>query len=336
MPWDISEFTRTALFFVILPAVVLTAIEILWLFYKRKTEEGFTKRHDLNQWVVRYFLAFIFYNYGIAKLIDQQFSAQYQILDRPLGEINGFALSWRFFDYSYKYKLFIGLGQILASTLFLFRKTTTLAALILLPIISNIVFINFAFGVPVTFYSFCYLVFTVFILLSDYDRLHALFISNKALSANSSLEVTRYPFFNKPSFKIVKAVFIIAIIAWPCSDYFVYARERNMNKAFRGSYKVRDFVLEGNVNCTDSVRWEKIFVEKWGGYGSSKTAEGKRMYFSNINFDEQNRRLKISFWDSVHFKPINAVFRNEKDTSITFKGLWGNDSIQLNMKRYLK
>ena len=32
VPWDISEFTSTALFFVILPAVVLTAIEILGLF----------------------------------------------------------------------------------------------------------------------------------------------------------------------------------------------------------------------------------------------------------------------------------------------------------------
>lgn len=336
VPWDIYEFTLSALLYVIIPASTLTTFEVIWIYFQRKTDGGNIKRHDMNQLAVRYFLAFIFYSYGIAKLIDHQFGVQYQTLDRSLGEINGYSLSWRFFDYSLKYKIFIGLGQVLASTLFLFRKTTTLAAIILLPIISNIVFINFAYGVPVTFYSFCYLVFTVFILLCDFDRLYAFFVSNQPLPANSSLEIARYSFLNKITFKIVKAVFIVAVIALPISNYFRYASDRNINKAFTGSYKVTGFVLANNADCADSIRWEKVFVEKWSGYGSYKTAVGKRIYFTNMKFDEKNQRLKISFWDSIHFKPINAVFRNEGDTSITINGLWGNDSIQLNMKRYLR
>src|SRR4030095_6107307 len=154
-------------------ALVLAFGEILWIQFSKNKEIDFSKKHDLNQLVMRYFLAFIFFSYGIAKIIDEQFGSPYHILDRRMSEVPAFSLAWRFFDYSYFYKLFIGLGQVIASTLFLSRRTSTLGAIILLPIIGNIVFVNFAFRVPVTYYSFCYLVFTVYLLLCDFDRLYA-------------------------------------------------------------------------------------------------------------------------------------------------------------------
>ena len=100
-------------------ALVLTFTEIIWIHLKKNDEPGAIKRHDLNQLVVRYFLAFIFFSYGIGKLLDQQFSSTYTMMDLPMAEANGFWLTWRFFDYSYYYKFFIGLGQVVASVLFL-------------------------------------------------------------------------------------------------------------------------------------------------------------------------------------------------------------------------
>jgi len=46
-----------------------------------------------------------------------------------------------------------GCSQILAAILLLFRKTATLGAILMVTIMSNIVFVNFAFDVCVKFFS---------------------------------------------------------------------------------------------------------------------------------------------------------------------------------------
>ena len=288
------------------------------------------KRHDLNQLSVRYFLAFIFFSYGIGKLLGQQFTSTYTMMDQSMAEANGFWLTWRFFDYSYSYKFFIGLGQVAASILFLSRRTTTLAAIIFLPIISNIVYVNFAFDIGVKFFSFCYLIFAIYLLLCDFDRLNALLIRNSSFPANKILELPRYQFFSTSSFKIIKAIFIIAIIAWPAADYFRIPA--NKSNVFVGSFQVKDFIHPDNLN--DSTKWDKLYIEKWANGGSIKKMNGKRIGFKSCNFDESSRNIHISFRNSTRFKNINAVYTIEADSSISANGLWGNDSIRFTIKRY--
>lgn len=335
LPEGYSAFTLPAMIGVAF-GLLFTIMEITWMQIKKlSTGTDNTKRQHLNQWAVRYFLAFIFFSYGIAKVLNLQFTSTYTRMDQTLGEANGFWLSWRFFDYSYPYKLFIGLGQVLASTLFLFRRTTTLAAIILLPIISNIVFVNFAFGIGVTFFSACYLVFAIYLLLCDFDRLNALFIRNTTFSTNKALEIKSHHFFTKRSFKLIKAIFIFAIIAWPLSDYFKYKKESN-SKEFTGSYNVSHFIYGNNANCPDSIRWDKIFVERWALWGSGRTAKGKWLRFSSIYFNETKHTVQIVFRDTAHNKNINAIYAIEADSSISARGLWGTDSIKFIMKRYFQ
>jgi hypothetical protein len=101
-----------------------------------------------------------------------------------------------------------------AAILFLSRRTTTLAAIIFLPIISNIVYVNFAFDIGVKFFSFCIPRFYLSnLLLCDFDRLNALFIRNSTVPANKVLELPRYHFFSTKSFKIITTIFILAIMS---------------------------------------------------------------------------------------------------------------------------
>ena len=327
LPDGYTEFTWAAMIGVGF-ALLLTFAEIIWIYFKKKT--GTLKRHDLNQLSIRYFLAFIFFSYGIAKLLGHQFTSTYTMMDQSLAEANGFWLTWRFFDYSFSYKLFVGLGQVIASVLFLSRRTTTLAAIIFLPIISNIVYVNFAFDIGVKFFSFCYLVFTIYLLLCDFDRLNALFIRNNSFSANKIFELPRYHFFSTRSFKIASAIFIITIIAWPASDYFRIAA--NKSKIFVGSFQVKDFNHRDNGN--DSTKWDKLYIEKWANSGTIKKMNGKRIRFNNCEFDETHRNIHIGFRDSTRFKNIDAVYTIEADSSISANGLWGNDSIRFTIKRY--
>ena len=329
LPDGYAEFTWDAMIGVGF-ALVLTFAEIIWTHFKKTGNAGSTKRHNLNMLSVRYFLAFIFFSYGIAKLLGQQFTSTYTMMDQSLAEANGFWLTWRFFDYSYSYKFFIGFGQIAAAILFLSRRTTTLAAVIFLSIISNIVYVNFAFDIGVKFFSFCYLVFTIYLLLCDFDRLHALFIRNSSVPANKILELPRYHFFSTRSFKIIQTIFIIAIIIWPASDYFRIPA--NKSKVFVGSFNVKDFIHPDNRN--DSTNWDKIYIEKWANGGSIKRMNGKRINFKSCDFDETNHNIHISFRNSTRFKNIDAMYTVDADSSILAKGLWGSDSVRFTIKRY--
>lgn len=98
---------------------------------------------------LRYFCAFMLYMYGVSKLLHFQFNVT-ELASRPIGSLNGYQLTWFYFGYSRVYASILGLTQVTGATLLLFRKTTLLAAAMMLPVMGNILLIN------------------VFILVNDY------------------------------------------------------------------------------------------------------------------------------------------------------------------------
>jgi hypothetical protein len=111
--------------------------------------ENATSYPKLLDWL-RYFCAFMLYMYGLSKLAHLQFNMSAQLAQRPIGSLNGYQLTWFYYGYSRTYALILGLTQVAGATLLLFRKTTLLAAITMLPVIANILLIN------------------VFILVNDY------------------------------------------------------------------------------------------------------------------------------------------------------------------------
>ena len=64
------------------------------------------------------------------------------VAQRPIGSLDGYTLTWYYFGYSHAYKYILGLLQVFAASLLLFRKTALLAAVLMVPIMANIVLIN--------------------------------------------------------------------------------------------------------------------------------------------------------------------------------------------------
>jgi hypothetical protein len=95
----------------------------------------------LLDWL-RYFCAFMLYTYGVSKLLHLQFNMSSELAQRPIGSLDGYQLTWFYFGYSRVYACVLGLTQVTGATLLLFRKTTLLAALIMLPVMANILLIN--------------------------------------------------------------------------------------------------------------------------------------------------------------------------------------------------
>ncbi len=97
--------------------------------------------------LLRYFVAFQFVTYGFAKINGAQFTVLRSELDKPLGEVSGFWLTWYYFGYSRPYGDLIALVQIACGVMLTFRRTTLLATCLLLPVVANIVLIDIFFGI---------------------------------------------------------------------------------------------------------------------------------------------------------------------------------------------
>lgn len=96
---------------------------------------------------VRYAAALLLLLYGFAKVNGSQFTILDSELDKPMGQVSGFWLTWYYFGFSAFYGNLIALAQIAGAMLITFRRTTLLGACLLAPILVNIVLIDLFYGV---------------------------------------------------------------------------------------------------------------------------------------------------------------------------------------------
>lgn len=95
----------------------------------------------------RYFVALVMLFYGFAKLAGAQFTVLDSELERPMGEVSGFWLTWYYFGFSGEYRAFVALAEIGGALLLLARRTTLLGALVLLPVLMNVVLVDIFFRI---------------------------------------------------------------------------------------------------------------------------------------------------------------------------------------------
>lgn len=125
---------------------------------------------DLTILSIRLLLAIIFISYGTGKLFGGQFGNLTETeLATPIKDLSLFKVAWYLFDHQ-PFKIFIGISQIIASLMLLYNRTMVIGALMLIPIIANILIIDLtimpygfkvAFGFRLTAYL-CYIGFLLF------------------------------------------------------------------------------------------------------------------------------------------------------------------------------
>jgi len=94
---------------------------------------------------LRYLSAWLLFTYGVSKLAGVQFTVEPGMAQRPVGSLNGYQLTWYYYSYSHAYASILGLVQLAGGTLLLFRKTATLGAAMMLPVMANILMVNLFF-----------------------------------------------------------------------------------------------------------------------------------------------------------------------------------------------
>lgn len=89
--------------------------------------------------------------YGAGKIAGGQFYRSGHlpetVAQTTLANASGFDLTWTFFGYSFGYILFIGSSQLIGGLLLLFERTKLLGVAILVPVLLNIIVVDFFYSI---------------------------------------------------------------------------------------------------------------------------------------------------------------------------------------------
>lgn len=129
---------------------------------------------DLYLTIARYNLSFWLIPYAVSKILLTQFVLlPFDKWREPLEQLSGPNLAWAFLGYAPWFQISLGFLELIPAVLLLFRRTSLLGAILLLPIMLCVVSINYALDLWDTTkeISSLLLLANIFILLLEWKRI---------------------------------------------------------------------------------------------------------------------------------------------------------------------
>jgi hypothetical protein len=192
---------------------------VLWSVLDRK-RSSYGKLYYYLTVVIRYYVAFMLFMYGLVKVFKTQFpDPDLYRLSEPYGNSTPMGLAWTYFGFSHGFNWFVGIAEI-SALLLLFRRTATFGAILTLITCLNILAVNLFFDVPVKLMSITLVMMCAFLLAGDAKRLFIFFFSGQTIS----LPKITPPVFKRKWMRISKGLFKFLLIGYAVAweTYLVY------------------------------------------------------------------------------------------------------------------
>jgi hypothetical protein len=317
---------------------------IVWSIVQRKKKE-YTK---LNYWLclfTRYYVSLVLFSYGIIKLFGLQMSfPNYSQLATPLGDYLPMRLSWLFLGYSTPYQFFSGFMEVFAGLLLLYRRTATLGVMVGTGVFVNVAMMNLSYDIPVKIYSLQMVLYCLFLLANEMDRILCFFVYNRPANTCS---IYQYPFKKKwpriarIGLKLLFIAIAVGGVIWESVEWKKQESTRMNNMPFEaGVYDVTHFVVNNDTVpalITDTLRWQNIIFDnaRSGSISTSDTSFRKlynRAYFS-YKADTVKHTFNIlkRFTDSVAVAALE--YEIQDPNTIRFWGKRQYDSLSFVLTR---
>ena len=193
---------------------------------------------------------------------------------------------WTFMGASVAYTKFCGLVEGSAGALLLFRRTTTLGALVAVGAMLNVAALNFSYDVPVKLYSSHLVLMSLFLIAADAGALLRFFV----LREPARLKGVSLPKFERRWLRIAAIAFQALVI---CSiSYNKIWGGFQTTKMYAGSY-FKNAPLYGVWNAdSDTARWRQLTIQSPRGL-SIRDIGGERLRFIS-SYDEANHKLTLN------------------------------------------
>lgn len=222
--------------------------------------------------VLRYQLAFQMLSYGLAKVFKLQFPApEPGRLTELYGDSSPMGLLWTFMGASTAYTVFSGVAEVLGGLLLLFRRTTTLGALVVLGVMTNVVLLNFSYDVPVKLLSLHLLIMALALLAPDARRLADLLVLHRPTTPRPFAWVPKTS-RRRWARRIVKTTALTVLVGFYVRGSIEALAEYGDHAAkprTYGSYDVEEQTRDGKTVpplLTNPTRFRSGFIDRsWGG-----------------------------------------------------------------------
>lgn len=286
--------------------------------------------------LVRYYVAMVALSYGIIKLFGQQMIfPNLSALATPLGDLLPMRFSWYFIGYSTPYQFFSGAMEVLAGSLLLFRRTSTLGALVAAGVFLNVMMMNLCYDIPVKLFSMHLFGLSCFLLLGDAGRLLNFFVFNKPTAPAPALTLPNRRF--RVARLVLKTAFAGLFVLLPF--YQLYESTAGSASVSRpGTLTTGVFEVERfEPAVADSLRWKDVIFEETT-MGSILTADTllrqryRRGYFSySLDSTRKTIAFKRFASDTTALFTMNVTM---PDTNhVWLRGKIRNDSVLVTLKR---
>lgn len=202
--------------------------------------------------VARVLLGLAMMPYAIDKLFDLQFKVPAWSYAQPLGSTSGSTLAWAMFGYSARLQILLGIFELVPGLLLLNVRTRRVGALLLFPVLLNIVLINFFLdlwhGTKVV--SATLLAVDVLLILYDHKLYRDLFVRLLVFKPPVASEGV-WPIAKIANFTISTAAIVLTAAAFgysvvnlqkPVSDLTGFPQING-----KGSWKVDSLTIAGNA-----------------------------------------------------------------------------------------
>lgn len=334
---DITNFTGGSgdttydyvllLFFVVLSIFVT----IVWsIAEKRKVE--YKNLNYIFEIILSYFLGAVMISYGLYKVVPLQFSEpSFFRLLQSYGTSSPMGLAWTFLGASKGYVIFSGLAETIGGALLFHKKTRLLGSLILIPVLVNVVAINFFYDVPVKLFSSQLLVFAILIMLPDFRRL-----KNVILNTKATVTTKYHSLFEKSKWKVTLKWLFFAYVLLSCS-YQVYDANKlygpnSPKPPLYGLYEVSSFIINKDTitpHHKDTIGWRYVTIERLESIQIHRNDMKRKGFKSKI--DTVHRKIMMErFRDSTKKSVLNYF---KTDSTLTVSGFLEKDTIYFETKR---
>lgn len=331
----------------------------VWVWFDRKRQRD-EAVHDLLRTSVRYVLACSMFIYGFSKVFHQQMpSPGAGRLMQPYGESSPMGLLWTFMGYSGAYSLFAGMAEVLGGVLVLFRRTTTLGALVIFGVMLNVTLMNFFFDVPVKLYSSHLVLMAVFLMAPDLKRLWCVFIANRPAPAvelrpcwaANSREADAPGLERRQSTKVVSRLWArgerlalvlkVFVIGWllyttlqPHTKGLMTARHKSELKGF---YKVEGFARDGQpvpLLITDKKLWHQVGVDSYASLDvlTVRTMNDTSQRFT-VTMDAAKHQLRLTARGVAQPKPIVLTYKWLDADRLVLEGPFDGETVTVRLRR---
>ena len=271
---------------------------------------------------LRYFLATAMLMYGLAKVTPegQFYFPRLDYLIRPLGDLGRSDVLAAFMGSSFAYTLFAGLGETLGGLLLLSRRTAPLGALVLIPILLNVLVMNTAYGWDVKIGSAHFLLIACVLAAPLIQRLLKLVFKDQPVPP---LRVDSPVLALWPRTRFGMKVAMVSWFGWLAIGQIwrLPAQWGDPSKtAFYGIWDVAAMDVGGDVlspSLTESRRWRTVVFERNQRVVVRPMSDSLRSFRATI--DTSARKLRLTRGGDT--TSIGAFdFEKPKDGSLILVG----------------